>query len=152
MSSAVTHCLRIAAVVLLDQLTKLAAHSIWRSSPLVVVKRFMCFGYCENTGAAWSMFRGSSSLLATVGIVAMAALIVFRKIFDSPCKQFAAALIFGGVCGNSIDRIFRGHVIDFIGIDLKFYRWPTFNVADGAIFIGTVILLFTFHRKMQEAG
>lgn len=57
--------------------------------------------------------------------------------------------IIGGGVGNLIDRFFRpAGVVDFL--DVKFYglfgldRWPTFNVADSAIVICGLGLVFAF--------
>jgi signal peptidase II len=80
----------------------------------------------------------------------MVAMVVCWKYFRTTVQKILASLIFGGILGTTIDRIFRGHVIDFIALDLKFYRWPTFNIADSAICIGTIILLFTFQKKPQK--
>jgi signal peptidase II len=50
----------------------------------------------------------------------------------------AFSMILGGAIGNLIDRICFGHVIDFI--DLRF--WPVFNIADSAITIGALLIVF----------
>ena len=50
----------------------------------------------------------------------------------------------GGIIGNTIDRVCFGHVIDFLDVDLQFYRWPTFNIADSGIVVGTMwMILFS---------
>jgi lipoprotein signal peptidase len=43
--------------------------------------------------------------------------------------------------GPDGDRFYHGHVIDFIDIHLPGYRWPAFNIADIAIFLGVAIYL-----------
>ena len=55
-------------------------------------------------------------------------------------KITSIALILGGGIGNLIDRLFRGHVIDYIDIN-KFITYPLFNLADICIVLG-VILIF----------
>jgi signal peptidase II len=47
--------------------------------------------------------------------------------------------------GNLIDRFRHGFVVDFI--DFSF--WPTFNVADSAITIGVLMLLYVLLRQGQ---
>ena len=56
--------------------------------------------------------------------------------------QWALAVVTGGILGNLADRIFRGHVVDFIDFHIQetFY-WPAFNVADSAITVGIALLL-----------
>ena len=53
----------------------------------------------------------------------------------------AYALILSGAIGNVVDRLLFGYVIDFLDVDLGFYRWPTFNIADSAIFIGAAMII-----------
>lgn len=48
--------------------------------------------------------------------------------------QAALGTAFGGVTGNTIDRLWRGGVVDFV--DLRI--WPVFNLADIAITAGVI--------------
>ena len=43
----------------------------------------------------------------------------------------------GGACGNLLDTMRRGAVIDFIHLP----GWPTFNIADAAIVFGVAVAL-----------
>jgi signal peptidase II len=47
-------------------------------------------------------------------------------------------LLIGGAVGNLLDRIINGYVTDFI----KFPHWPAFNVADIAITVGVISLIW----------
>ncbi|MDR1891375.1 MAG: signal peptidase II [Puniceicoccales bacterium] len=144
-------CLIIAFLTTsIDQITKATARAFIRNN-IIRINSFLSFAYSENTGAAWSMFVGHSSILAILGIVSMVILGLIYEQLDTSFQKILAAMIFGGIFGNTLDRIFRGYVIDFISIDLKFYRWPVFNIADSIICVGIVILLFTFRQKVQEA-
>jgi signal peptidase II len=49
-------------------------------------------------------------------------------------------LVLGGAIGNFIDRIRLGYVVDFI----DFRVWPVFNIADSAVTIGVIMLVFYF--------
>jgi len=57
------------------------------------------------------------------------------------------ALILGGAIGNVIDRIRLGYVVDFIQWFANWkeatYYWPSFNIADAAIFVGTGLFLLS---------
>ena len=58
------------------------------------------------------------------------------------------SLILGGAVGNLADRVSKGRwltgsVTDFV--DFSF--WPNFNVADSAITIGVVTLLWAANRS-----
>ena len=76
----------------------------------------------------------------------------FRRLAEGYAERyFALLLVLGGVVGNSIDRIWRGAVVDFF--DFHWYdkfRWPVFNVADIAICIG--VGLFVFSTLLRPSG
>lgn len=55
---------------------------------------------------------------------------------SSPALAIGLGLTIGGATGNLADRLFRGHVVDFIAL----WRWPTFNLADAAIVAGAVLV------------
>jgi signal peptidase II len=100
--------------------------------------------HIRNSGVAFGMLRGLGGVLvlaALVGLIAFAAIVVRDP---SPLTAFAAALVAGGAAGNLIDRIFRpGGVVDFV--DFRF--WPAFNVADSAITVGGVLLVWASFRE-----
>jgi signal peptidase II len=50
--------------------------------------------------------------------------------------------LLGGAAGNVTDRIFHGAVTDFFEVWLGTYHYPAFNVADSAITIGAVLMIF----------
>lgn len=55
----------------------------------------------------------------------------------------AVGLLLGGVAGNLLDRLRWGYVVDF----LDFRIWPVFNVADAALTVGSVALVFLIWRE-----
>lgn len=138
------------AIVVIDQITKILAKNILCDNISVDILSWLHFILSYNTGAAWSIFSGHSFLLATLGIVMILyCLALFKRLKNKP-ERISLPFICAGIFGNTIDRIYHGHVIDFISIDIWKYRWPTFNIADSAIFIGVIILLFTFDKKVQK--
>jgi signal peptidase II len=54
----------------------------------------------------------------------------------------ALGLILGGGLGNLIDRVSLGYVVDFISWHYGEWYWPAFNIADAAICVGAVLLLW----------
>ena len=62
------------------------------------------------------------------------------------------ALILGGAAGNVFDRIVWGRVTDFLDFYIGDYHWPTFNVADSAIVIGSGLLLLDLLRPKRQAA
>ncbi|MBA4150398.1 MAG: signal peptidase II [Verrucomicrobia bacterium] len=154
---------RMAAIALgilaLDQITKqLVVHYLeWNGLGVVVFDGFFKLVHWGNTGAAWSMFSGQNAMLAIISLLALLGLFIWRHHFD--CKtvpgQISLGLIFGGIAGNLIDRLFIGHVVDFI----RFYIYtrsgqeagfPAFNVADSAICVGVGLLFIQSWRAETQ--
>jgi len=146
-------------VVALDQVTKqIVLRFLGYAQEKVVIEGFFKFVHWGNTGAAWSLFRGNNGLLAGVALIALLVLFLSRHYFDSRTlfSQIAFGLIFGGIVGNLIDRLWVGHVIDFIyfyvqqsgGSEIGF---PAFNVADSAICTGVGLVFLITWRSDQKA-
>src|SRR5207248_1492286 len=103
-------------VFALDQLTKLLVLKYIGSQEKDLIRGFFRFVHWHNTGAAWSLFRGNNAILAGVALTALVILVLTRHHFDIHTLggQISLGLIFGGILGNLTDRLFRGHVIDFL--------------------------------------
>lgn len=148
----------IAILVLsLDQITKqLVKWLLLIGDERIMIHGFFKFVHWQNTGAAWSMFAGKNYVLAVIGVIALFVLFRSRHHFESHTTlgQVALGLIFGGIIGNLMDRVFVGHVTDFLyfyvqqrgGREIGF---PAFNVADSAICIG-VGLIFILSWKNER--
>jgi signal peptidase II len=150
---------RIAMVALfvlaLDQLTKqIVYRSMQMGQERVIIDGFFKFVHWGNTGAAWSLFMGNNRILAIIALVALTVLFLSRHHFNAHTTfgQVALGLIFGGIIGNLIDRIWAKHVIDFI----YFYMhrrgagdigFPAFNIADSAICIGVGLIFILSWRN-----
>ena len=67
-------------------------------------------------------------------------------------REIALFVIFSGVLGNSIDRVWRGSVVDFIDFHYKnVWSYPVFNIADIAICTGVgLFILSGFIRPERE--
>lgn len=135
-----------------------------------VIGDFLRMTYIENPGMAFGIDIGGKLFFSLFSIIASAAifLYLYNAREDSLGLRISLAMILGGAIGNLIDRVFYGviygtaplfygRVVDFIDVDffdvnvLGFHlsRWPVFNVADAAVTIGVVLLLF-FHRTAPE--
>jgi signal peptidase II len=141
----------VAAIVLVvDQLSKaLVLTFLAPGAPhaeIVIVPGLLRLYYVENTGAAFGLFQGKNPLLAFLAFGVVVALVVwFRELVRFWLGALALGLQLGGAVGNLIDRFRHGFVVDFI--DFSF--WPTFNVADSAITIGVLMLLYVLLRQGQ---
>lgn len=130
-----------AAVLVLDQLTKWFVRVNLDRGEVVEVLPFFRLVHVTNTGAAFGMLQGAGPLLVVASVAGLAAIVVylFNPGFAHPVVRLGLALMLGGAVGNLIDRVTEGRVVDF----LKVPNWPAFNVADSAISIGVVILLWS---------
>jgi signal peptidase II len=137
------------SVVALDQLTKQIAES--QLTPHQAVNLFPYFDWylTYNTGAAFSFLAdaGGWQRWMFTGIAIVISLVIIQWIRKLPAEETRTAvslcLILGGAIGNLIDRVYLGHVIDFIQVWLGSYPWPAFNIADAAISIGAVLLVLS---------
>ena len=134
-------------MLLLDQGTKLwveRSFELHESRPLIA--GWLSFTSVRNHGAAWSMLSGHGWILLIIAGVALAAILwFFHSLTENyPERYLAAFLVISGILGNSIDRLWRGAVVDFI--DVHYYdvwRYPVFNVADIAICTGVGIFILS---------
>jgi signal peptidase II len=115
-----------------------------------VIPGFFSIVYNTNTGAAWGMFSGHGVILAVLGAVAIAAIILMHRQLELHRKtmQLVFGLMIGGIAGNIIDRVLIGRVTDFLDFHVASYRWPTFNIADSAMVVGVglYIVIGLFHK------
>ena len=163
-----------AAIVILDQVTKLAIKGVpalgIEGYPLGFSKPLLGdifrLTYIENPGIAFGInfpalkiFFSLFSLVAAIGIY----IYMKRNLHKlGKWEMLSLAFIMGGAIGNLIDRcfygvfygeesLFYGHVVDFIDFGYKKNWWPIFNVADSAVTIGVTILAAIMLFKKQPA-
>ena len=148
-----------AAVILIDRLTKLwiTAH-IQSGHAIVIIPKVFRLTHVLNTGAAFSMFEGSTTpalvrnLLVGFSVVAVAVVLVliWKMGRGVTLTSVALALILGGAIGNLYDRVRFAYVVDFLEVHIVHYHWPDFNVADSAIVVGACLLLLEMLRPQRS--
>ncbi|MEM8661669.1 MAG: signal peptidase II, partial [Pseudomonadota bacterium] len=67
---------------------------------------------------------------------------LYRMPREQKLLGLALALILGGALGNVWDRIALGHVVDFISVHYGGWYFPAFNIADSAISVGAVFMIY----------
>ncbi|WP_028867313.1 signal peptidase II [Psychromonas arctica] len=141
-------CLWLTVVVLIiDQVTKYLTIQMLDLYESYEVLSFFNFTYARNYGAAFSFLGDAGGwqkyLFTAIAFVVSAYLLYSMKTTSATHRWInsAYALILSGAIGNVMDRLMFGYVVDFLDFDLGFYRWPTFNVADIAIFIGAAMII-----------
>ncbi len=130
------------AIVVVDQATKHWALNALGDGRTIDIFGSLRFNLAFNTGMAFAKGQGIGPVIAVVGVVVVAYLLVGLRRDTKPGAVFVG-MVAGGAAGNIVDRMFRGDgwlrgaVVDFI--DLQW--WPIFNVADAAIVIGAGALV-----------
>lgn len=123
-------------VVVVDQLTKSwAVHRLSHGSIHVIWKLDLQLTY--NSGSAFSLAQGWAPVLGSVAVVIVVVLLAVLRKVRSRVLAAALGLVVGGALGNLADRVVRSHhgaVVDFIAL----HFWPTFNVADSCIVVGSL--------------
>ncbi|MDA1189722.1 MAG: signal peptidase II [Chloroflexi bacterium] len=138
-----------AAVVGLDQLTKLLVDANMRLGQSIPAEGFFRLTYTTNSGTIFGLLPGATLVLTILSFGAIAFLLYFYRNYalTSPYLRLAIALLLGGAIGNLIDRLRQGTVIDFVDVG----RWPIFNIADSAITVGiAIIVVFSFIMAKEE--
>lgn len=144
-----------AAIVIVDQLTKLAMKRTFSLYESVEVTPFFNLVLVHNRGAAFSFLSDAGGWQRELFIfIALTAVVwitwLLRKHPGQTLFCLALSLILGGAIGNVIDRVMYGAVVDFLDFHALGYHWPAFNVADIGISCGAVLLIwdaFTDKRK-----
>jgi signal peptidase II len=137
-----------------------------------VIGDFFRITYIENPGMAFGIDFGESSKLfltffSLVASIAITYYLIKHK-DEKLTLRIPLAMILGGAVGNLIDRmfygviygeapLFYGKVVDFLDFDFfnislfgyTYDRWPIFNIADLAVSIGVILLIF-LHRENRE--
>lgn len=141
-------------VIAVDQISKFAVEARYALHEFEPVTSFFNLGLTYNPGAAFSFLAnhdGWQRWFFTVLAVAAAAFFMFQ-IYHSRQKivqNVGFAMIAGGALGNMLDRLRIGMVVDFLDFHWQDMHWPAFNLADSAIFIGVVLVLWSelFQKK-----
>ena len=142
------------AVIAVDQFSKFAVEARYALHEFEPITGFFNLGLTYNPGAAFSFLAnhdGWQRWFFTVLAVAAAAFFMFQ-IYHSRQKivqNVGFAMIAGGALGNMLDRLRIGMVVDFLDFHWQDMHWPAFNLADSAIFIGVVLVLWSelFQKK-----
>ena len=154
------------AVFALDQITKtwifqnLELGSYHPPDSIPVIEGFFYIVHIGNEGAAWGLLSGYSGWLALFALVALVAIYKLRHSLElyRPIMQVAFGLLIGGIFGNLVDRMIHGHVIDFLDFQFPFSipvimptgRYPSFNIADAGIVVGTLLYFWVSFRQPQN--
>lgn len=104
-----------------------------------------------NRGAMLSFMEEKKDIVKTVSGACLG-LVMLLFLFTLPKKgnrlyKFGLSLMLGGAISNVFDRFSRGYVIDYFTINYKKLKSVIFNMADMAIFLGSIFIMLSsiFH-------
>ena len=134
----------------LDLITKNYAVNNLLLNHSVIINAFLNFTLAFNYGAAFSFLSDAGGwqrwffIIFSIVVISFIAYILIK---DKDSEYIAYSFIFGGALGNLYDRFLLGYVIDFIEFHYNNFYWPIFNIADIAISIGIILLLYSMFSK-----
>lgn len=131
----------VASIAALDQITKYFADRLISPYSPIGVLPFFNLVNIKNTGSAFGLFGGLGNVFF-IGMSVFAIIFIIVLIVRGKDGFLALSLILSGALGNLADRVFLGHVRDFIDVYAGKYHWPAFNVADSALTAGVLLLIF----------
>jgi len=168
MSLSIFRLFIITALIFLDQWSKNLIIAYLIEYERLNILSFLDLTLIFNKGIAFSLFDYQSGL-QTLPLIALSLFAILFFIFLlikntwSKIEEYGILLIIGGAIGNLIDRMMQGAVTDFIlfyyersfiDIDgltaVKHFYFPAFNLADGFITIGILMLLLTEFFKKRK--
>lgn len=137
------------ALVVFDQWTKGWIERHYELGEYTPVFSWLDIIRLHNPGAAFSFLAdagGWQRWFFTIFAVGVSVMLVvwLRKVrlTTEPILAIALALVLSGAVGNVIDRIEHGYVVDFIHVHWQQAYFPAFNIADSAITVGAILLLW----------
>jgi signal peptidase II len=146
-------------LISLDQMTKLYVHTQFQLHESVdVIPNFFHITYVRNFGAAFGFLSQTSPVfrelffLMIPPLACLIILMILRNTKNEDTRQIVAlSSVFAGAIGNYLDRLQFRYVIDFVDFQYGQLSWPAFNVADMAIVLGVLTLVYFMVREKEEA-
>ena len=134
-------------ILILDQLSKYFINNrIPLINKITVIKYYFNIVHIDNTGVAFGFMSGYSDLFIiflTALIIAAVTYFLFKTKINSNLFIISSSLIISGAFSNLLSRIFQRYVVDFLDFHIYGYHWPSFNIADSSVVVGTILLFIS---------
>jgi signal peptidase II len=140
-------------IVVADQVSKAWASSVLQGGhTLPLLPHLISLQLVHNTGAAFSVLRGSTALLGLLSLGVGIGLIlwIWRQRVLPFWQALAAAALLGGTLGNGFDRWRLGYVVDFLALEP--IDFPIFNGADVAINLAVLCFAIDFWTRRGDTS
>lgn len=132
----------IAILILIDQIIKLI---VIGNDNVTLIKDILSFNVTKNINGTYGVNTNSTVMYVITNLIVVCIALKFilsqNQFIDKKTKIFLSLIIAGGI-SNTIDRIFRGFVVEFVQIS----RLPIFNIADVYIIIGWICIIAIFTK------
>lgn len=145
-----------ALIITADQISKSLVKSTMTLYDVIpVIPGFFQLNYITNKGMAFGInLPVGISFLSGISLIIICFLvwILWCERKNNLLMRISLASILGGAIGNLIDRILFGKVIDFFDFMVGDFHWYIFNIADSAVTVGIILMLFysfLFKPKVQ---
>ncbi|MDF1818519.1 MAG: signal peptidase II [Immundisolibacteraceae bacterium] len=135
-------------LVVLDQATKQLAISELVPGVANPVFPWLNWTLLFNRGAAFSLLADAGGwqrlflVAISIGVAGVITVMLWRLPAQQKLQSSALVLLLAGALGNLIDRLRFGEVTDFIQVHYAGWYFPAFNVADSAITVGVIALIW----------
>jgi signal peptidase II len=146
-----------ALLVVLDQASKLAVLRLLEPYQTIPVVPGFNLTLAFNRGASFSFLADAGGWQRWLfsGIALAASVIIVILLRRTPpadrLNGLGLSLVLSGAVGNLIDRLWLGHVVDFLDVYYRAWHFPAFNIADSAISIGAALLVLGMWRQERAA-
>lgn len=146
-------------LIIVDQVTK----SFFLKTGNINILPFFSIHIVKNEGASFGILQGQRLFLVMISLLTIVFITYIKKKVDRAKTKkrmdkaltwvnISLSLILAGTMGNLIDRLFRGHVIDFLHFSYSWFSYPSFNIADSCIVIGASIffVMLLKNKKLED--
>ena len=142
-------------VILVDALTKAIALSALSGKPPVEILPRIYFHLVLNRGLPGGIGANNQVLTLVVGLVLYVVFVMVCSLFAwrKPHSRLAvvtAGLVAGGAIANSLDRLFRPGVVDFLAFNVKANSYLVVNCADLFVWLASTLFSIAVVRRYSE--
>jgi signal peptidase II len=138
----------VGLVLAVDQVGKELAEARLPFAEAIPVLPILDLFRVHNTGIAFSLLAayGGLALIGLTLAISVGVLIFWWRAEEGGrLATIGYGLNLGGAIGNLGDRVFRGHVVDFLLLHLGDWTLFVFNLADAALTLGPIVLLMVYY-------
>ena len=137
-------------VVIIDQVTKY--YALVLCDHRCTINQYLSFDISFNRGISWGMLHSSNdtvfalvTMVITLCTLFLARFALWR--YKKGMLILGEVLVVAGSFSNLIDRAWYHGVVDFIELSYRDWVWPLFNMADCAIVLGVVIMVWEYGNE-----